>query len=152
MPKLDLDAIEATNATTYPMPFAAEMSRRRFRRLGPAAGLSDFGVSHVVLEPGGISSQRHWHDSIDEFVVVMSGEALLVEEDGETLLRAGDCAAFPKGVANGHHLVNRGNADCVFLAVGRSEGNCHYPDVDLRWNEAGHYSHRDGTPYASGVS
>lgn len=150
MPKIDLDAIEPTNRTTYPMPFAAEMGRRHFRRLGPGAGLRDIGISHVVLEPGGVSSQRHWHEGIDEFVVVLEGEAVLIEDDGETILRAGDCAAFPKDVANGHRLVNRGERDCVFLAIdGRlSEGDCHYPDVDLHWDNAGgRYTHKDGTPY-----
>jgi uncharacterized cupin superfamily protein len=150
MPKLDLEPIEATNRTSYPMPFAAEMGNRHYRRLGPAGGLSDIGVSHVVLEPGGVSSQRHWHEGIDEFVVMLSGEAVLVEDDGETVLRAGDCAAFPKDVANGHRLVNRSERDCAFLAVDsrQSEGDCHYPDVDLRWdNAAQHYTRKDGTPY-----
>jgi len=152
MPKLDLSAIEETSRTTYPMPFAADMAKRRYRRLGPAGGLSLFGVSRVVLEPGGISSQRHWHDEVDEFVVVLEGEAVLVEDDGETVLRAGDCAAFPKGVANGHHLVNRSDRSCVFLAVGNPDtGDCHYPDVDLHWDAAsGRYTRKDGTPYSAG--
>ena len=150
MPKIDLEAIEQTNRTTYPMPFAAEMGRRHFRRLGPAAGLTDIGISHVVLEPGGVSSQRHWHEGVDEFVVILEGEAVLIEEEGKTILRAGDCAAFPKDVANGHHLVNRGQRNCVFLAIdGRlSEGDCHYPDVDLHWdNSSGRYTRKDGSPY-----
>ena len=150
MPKIDLEAIEPTNRTTYPLPFAAEMGRRHFRRLGPAGGLTDIGVSQVVLEPGGVSSQRHWHEGIDEFVVVLEGEAVLVEDDGETILGAGDCAAFPKDVANGHRLVNRGQRNCVFLAIdGRlAEGDCHYPDVDLHWdNASGRYTHKDGSPY-----
>lgn len=150
MPKLDLDAIEATNRTSYPMPYADDMGRRWFRRLGPAAGLADFGVSHVVLQPGGMSSQRHWHDEVDEFLVVVSGEAILVEDEGEILLRQGDCAAFPKGAANGHHLVNRGTQDCVFVCVGSPDaGNCHYPDVDLHWDAAaGKYRRKDGTSYS----
>ena len=149
MPKLDLDTIEATNRTSYPEPYAAEMGRRWFRRLAGPAGLTEFGVSHVVLQPGGISSQRHWHDVADEFLVVVSGEALLVEDDGETLLRVGDCAAFPKGAANGHHLVNRGSEDCVFVCVGApNAGNCFYPDVDLQWDGAAEtYRRKDGTPY-----
>jgi uncharacterized cupin superfamily protein len=150
MPKLDLDAIEATNRTTYPEPYAADMARRWYRRLAPAAGLADFGVSHVVLQPGGVSSQRHWHDEVDEFLVIVSGEAVLIEDEGETLLRAGDCAAWPKGVPNGHHLVNRSDRDCVFVVVGsRDCGDCHYPDADLHWDAAGGtYRRKDGTPYA----
>lgn len=150
MPKLDLDAIEQTNRTTYPMPFAAEMGRRHFRRLGQAGGLRDIGVSHVVLEPGGISSQRHWHEGIDEFVVVLDGEAVLVEDQGETVMRAGECAVFPKDAANGHHLINRSDSNCTFLAIGgrHGEGDCHYPDVDLHWDNAnGRYARKDGSPY-----
>jgi len=150
MPKLDLDTIEATNATSYPMPYAAEMGRRYYRRLGPAGGLTQIGISQVVLEPGGVSSQRHWHEGIDEFLVVLEGEAMLVEDESETPLRAGDCAAFPKDVANGHRLVNRGDRPCIFLAVDSrlGEGDCHYPDVDLIWNhEAGRYTHKDGSAF-----
>ena len=149
MPKLDLESIESTNRTTYPMPFAADMTRRHFRRLGAVAGFTDFGVSHVRLEPGGISSQRHWHEEEDEFVVVLEGEAVLVEDGGETVMRAGDCANFPKGVANGHQLVNRSDRDCVFIAVGRPpEGPCHYSDVDLEWDgPSGRFTHKDGRPY-----
>ena len=150
MPKIDLDAIEPTNRTTYPMPFAAEMVGRWSRRLAPATGLTDFGASHVTLEPGGISSQRHWHVEEDELVIMLSGEAVLIEDGGETVLRARDCAAFPKGVPNGHHLVNRSDQDCVFVAIGRPpvNGPCYYSDIDMVWDGPnGRYTHRDGTPY-----
>jgi uncharacterized cupin superfamily protein len=149
MPKLDLEAIEQTNRTGYPAPYAAEMAGRHFRRLAPVSGLTDFGVSHVTLKPGGISSQRHWHEGEDEFVVILSGEALLVEEGTETMMRAGDCAAFPKGVPNGHHLVNRSGRDCIFIAVGRvAETDCHYPDIDMHLDAASsRFTHKDGTPY-----
>jgi uncharacterized cupin superfamily protein len=149
MPKLDLGSIEQTNRTGYPPPFAEAMSRRLYRRLAPAAGLEDFGASHVVLQPGGISSQRHWHEGEDELVVMLSGEAVLVEDEGETVLRAGDVAAFPKGVPNGHHLVNRSDEDCVFVAVGRvAATDCHYPDVDMHLDAGrGTFTRKDGTPY-----
>ncbi|MFN3389792.1 MAG: cupin domain-containing protein [Allosphingosinicella sp.] len=154
MPKLDLDSIEQTNRTGYPAPWSEPMAKRRYRRLGAAAGLEDFGVSHVVLEPGGISSQRHWHEGEDEFVVMLEGEAVLVEEEGETVLRPGDCAAWKKGVPNGHQLVNRSDAPCTFVAVGRvAATDCHYPDVDMHLDSAtGRFTHKDGTPYAAGVS
>ena len=150
MPKIDIESIEQTNATGYPMPFAAEMGRRHYQRLAPAADLTDIGVSRVVLEPGGVSSQRHWHEGLDEFLVVLEGEAVLVEDDKETILHAGDCAAFPKDVPNGHHLVNRGSGDCIFLAMDapRTEGDCHYPDIDLLWDNAAQiYRHKDGKAY-----
>ena len=125
------------------------MGRRHYRRLAGPAGLTDFGVSHVVLEPGGVASQRHWHEGEDEFLVMIEGEAALVEDEGETLLRAGDCAAFPKGVPNGHRLVNRSERDCVFVVVGKEAAtDCHYSDVDLHFDAAlNAYTHKDGTPY-----
>jgi uncharacterized cupin superfamily protein len=149
MPKLNLDAIPQSNRTGYPAPFADGMDKRWVRRLAPAAGLEDFGVSQVTLEPGGMSSQRHWHEDEDEFVVLLAGEAVLIEEGEEILLRPGDCAAFPKGAANGHHLVNRSNQACRFIAIGKpAAGDCHYPDIDLKVDgRSGRFVRRDGTPY-----
>jgi uncharacterized cupin superfamily protein len=151
MPKVDLSKIEQTDRTGYPAPYSDDVAGRLYRRVGAATGLKDLGISHVVLKPGAWSSQRHWHEGIDEFVVMLDGEAVLVEEDGETILRAGDCAVFPKDVANGHHLVNRSDSDCTFLAMDSplgGEGDCHYPDADLLWDNAGGiYRRKDGSPY-----
>ncbi len=149
MPKLDLASIEATNRTGYPPPFAEAMAKRWYRRLAPAAGLTDFGASHVTLEPGGISSQRHWHEEEDELVVMLEGEAVLVEDEGETPMRPGDIAAFPKGVPNGHRLVNRSDAPCVFVAVGKwAATDCHYPDIDLHLDGAtSRFRRKDGRAY-----
>jgi len=149
MPKLDLDAIEQINRTGYPPPYDAPMARRHYRRIAPAAGIEDFGISHVVLEPGGISSQRHWHEAEDELVVMLEGEAILVEEGTETAMRPGDLAGFAKGVANGHHLVNRSDSPCTFVAIGRpAASDCHYPDIDLHLDAAsGAYAGKDGGAY-----
>ncbi|GAA4812718.1 cupin domain-containing protein [Sphingosinicella ginsenosidimutans] len=150
MPKLDLDAIEQVTRTGYPSPYREAMTGRHYRRLSPAAGLARIGASHVVLDPGGISSQRHWHEGIDELVIMLEGEAVLVEDGGETVMRPGDVAAFPAGVANGHHLVNRSDKPCVFVAIDNrdGEGDCHYPDIDLHLDSAtGAFTHKDGTPW-----
>lgn len=150
MPKIDIDSVEQSGRTGYPPPYDADVAGRSNRKIGLAAGLTEIGVTQCVLQPGAWSSQRHWHEGIDEFVVVIDGEATLVEDDGETILRAGDCAAFPRDVANGHHLVNRSDRPCTFLAIDnrRGEGDAYYPDIDLRWESArGGYSHSDGTPY-----
>src|SRR5688572_33057188 len=117
MPKIDLETIPQTNRTGYPDPYDRAVAERWYRRLAPVAGLSEMGASHVVLKPGAWSSQRHWHAGVDELVVMLSGEAVLVEDGGETVLRAGDLAAWPRGVANGHCLQNRGDADCSFVAI-----------------------------------
>jgi len=148
LPKLDLDTIPQTNATGYPPHYAAAVQGRWYRRLAPAAGLADFGASQVVLRPGAWSSQRHWHEGEDEIVVMLAGEAVLVDDSGETIMRAGDIAAFPKGDGNGHVLQNRSTADCVFVAVGRpSESDCHYPDIDMHLFADEGFRHKDRSAF-----
>jgi uncharacterized cupin superfamily protein len=148
MPKIDLDSIEQSNRTGYPPPFDKDVAGRWVRRLAPATGLTDFGVSHVTLEPGAWSSQRHWHDGEDEFLVMVDGEAVLVEDDGRTLLKAGDCASWPKGSTNGHHLRNEGDRDCVFVVMsGGTRSGGGYSDVDMMFTPDGRYAHKDGSAY-----
>ena len=148
MPKLDLDTIDQTNATGYPPEYADKVQGRFYRRLAPASGIADFGASHVVLEPGAWSSQRHWHEEEDELVVMLAGEAVLVENGGEIPMRPGDIAAFPKGVANGHVLQNRSDAPCVFVAIGRpSASDCHYPDIDMHLTEGRGFHRKDGSDF-----
>ena len=151
MPKLDLDAIPQTNTTGYPAPFDADVAGRWYRRLAPAAGLTRMGASHVVLKPGAWSSQRHWHSAEDELVVMLAGEAVLVEDTEETVIRPGDVVAWAAGVQNGHHLQNRSEADCVFVAIGagdRQQDSGEYPDIDMVFDAHG-YAHKDGTRYAA---
>ncbi|WAT16787.1 cupin domain-containing protein [Aurantiacibacter sp. MUD11] len=149
MPKLDLDSIPQSNATGYPPPHDEAVQERWVRRLSQAGGLTELGAAHVVLKPGAWSSQRHWHAEEDELVVILSGEAVLVEDDGETLLQAGDIAAWPKGVRNGHVLQNRTDQDCVLLGV--SAGDTakdwgEYSDIDMKFVRATGFTRKDGTP------
>lgn len=150
MPRIDIDAVPKLLGVGYPPPFDAACEGRVRQRLGDAGGLADFGVNLMRLPPGRWSSQRHWHSHEDEFVYVLSGELVLVEEGGETLLRAGDAAAFPKGTGNGHHLINRSDAAAVYLEVGSRHRDdlttC--SDVDMMSaNADGRFTRKDGTPY-----
>jgi uncharacterized cupin superfamily protein len=152
MPKIDIAAIAEKNETGYPEPYRALVAGRFRKPLGDAGGLTQFGVNLCRLAPGAASSQRHWHSAEDELVYVLQGEVILVEDGGETPLRAGDAATFKAGVENGHHLVNRSGADALFLEIGtRSEADrATYPDIDMQAaTEDGvdRYTHRDGTPY-----
>lgn len=147
MPKADLSQIEETNRTGYPEPYASDVAGRHYRRLAPALGISDFGASLVRLEPGAWSSQRHWHEGEDEMLVMLEGEAVLVENDCRTLLSAGDVAAWPKGVANAHHLINESDRPCRFFVVGKpAASDCHYPDIDLHLDGPSQkYVRKDGS-------
>ena len=151
MPKIDIDNAPTGHGTGYPEEFAAPCKSRRRWRLGDAVGLDQFGVNLLRLPAGAWSSQRHWHSAEDEFVWVVEGEVVLVEEDGETVLTAGDSAGFKAGVANGHRIENRSDRDAVLLEVGSrrpADDACDYPDIDMILPKgADRYFHRDGTPY-----
>jgi len=150
MSKLDLNSIPVLSGTGYPEPFAGAVAGRSRQALGDAGGLTQFGVNLVELQPGAWSSQRHWHSHEDEFVSMVSGELVLVTYVGETVMRAGDCAAFPAGRPNGHHLVNRSGAPARFLAVGSrfAADRAVYPDIDMLYDGASDtFTHKDGTPY-----
>jgi len=151
MPKLDLDSIPGRKGSDYPKPFGDNMAERIRQRLGDAGGLTQFGVNLLQLPPGAWSAQRHWHSAEDEFVYIVSGEVVLVTDDGEEVLRAGDCAAFAANTPNGHHLINRSASMAVCLEVGtRAPENDRvvYSDIDMLFDpEQDCYVHKDGTPY-----
>jgi uncharacterized cupin superfamily protein len=151
VPKIDLDKVPVEARTGYPAPYDRLVAGRSRKRMGNAVGLNQFGVNLTTLKPGAASSQRHWHELEDEFVYVLQGELVLVENEGETLLKPGDAAGFKAGVANGHHLVNRSDRDAVFLEIGSRRANeiAHYSDIDLAMAKTGsgaRYTRKDGSP------
>ncbi len=153
MAVIDLTRVEAKTSSIYPAPYDSWMEGRRTLLLGRAGGLTQFSVNVTILRPGARSSLRHWHLNEDEFVMVLDGELTLVMDSGEHVMRAGDCAAFPAGVADGHTFVNRSAAEGRFLVVGSKAGQevCTYTDVDLKVEIAGgtaRFTRRDGTPYS----
>ena len=75
--------VPAVVGTRYPLPFDEPCRARERKRLGEAAGLTQYGVNLLRLPPGTWSSQRHWHSLEDEFVYVLSGEVTLVSDDGD---------------------------------------------------------------------
>ena len=150
MPKVELEQIEQSNRTGYPAPFDQPVGGRWYRRLAPSSGLTEFAASYVTLRPGAWSSQRHWHEGEDELIIMLAGEAVLIEDQGETVMRAGDVAAFPKGMRNGHHFVNRSDADCRFVAVGGgAQLGGSYSDIDMEFTADDRYVRKDGTDYAA---
>ena len=151
-PALDPATLPEKGGTGYPAPYRDLVAGRARRPLGDALGLRTFGVNLTRLKPGAASAQRHWHERQDEFVYIVEGEAVLVTDGGEQVLKPGMCAGFPAGVADGHHLVNRSNKDVVYLEVGdRMPGDVyHYPDIDLEGRDGepdSVFTHMDGTPW-----
>jgi uncharacterized cupin superfamily protein len=152
MPKIDIDSLNSDSKTGYPEPFREIVLGRVRKRLSNAAGLTQFGVNLTTLKPGSASAQRHWHAAEDELVYMVAGEVVLCEDGVEVVLRAGDAAGFKAGVPNGHCLINRSDADAVYLEVGTRalRERAEYPDIDLRMErdeQGGRYLHKSGEPY-----
>ena len=150
MKKIDLRLVPARIGSSYPAPLDGPCRDRRRAALGDAAGLSQFGVNLLTLPPGVWSSQRHWHSAEDEFVWVLDGEVVLVTDAGEEVLRAGDCAGFKAGVADGHHLQNRSEHTAHVLEVGSRHPDqdvTDYSDVDMHWVGNSVPTRKDGSPY-----
>ena len=134
MPKLDLSQIAEEPEGEMPPQYTEGAQGRVVRVLSKAGNLSDFVLTHVVVPPGGWSSQRHWHEGEDEFAVILSGQAVLVDEVGRHPMVPGDVAVFPKGDSNAHHLINESALPVVILAVSLKElSPVHYPDRGKRW-------------------
>lgn len=152
MPKIDIAEAQIDRALRYPKPFADVLAGREKAKLGDAIGLTQFGVNIATLPPGVWSSQRHWHAAEDEFIYVLDGEIVLVEDDGEVVLKPGDAAGFKANSGNGHCLINRGATTARYLEVGtRSwKDTVTYSDIDMRLERDGaerRYLHKSGGPY-----
>ena len=139
--------------SVYPEPFASHMAGRAKRPLGDLFGLAQFGINLTRLAPGAVSALRHAHTRQDEFVYILEGTPELRTNAGETQLHPGMCAGFKAGTGDAHCLVNRSNADVVYLEIGdRSpQDAATYPDDDLQamldaegtWR----FARKNGTPY-----
>lgn len=151
MSKINLNTAPRRIGSGYPPPFDERCKLRERLQLGDAVGLTQFGVNLLRLAPGQWSSQRHWHTAEDEFVYVVAGQVVLVCDQGEFIMGAGECAGFVAGATNGHHLQNRASVDALLLEIGSRRPDAdaaHYPDVDLFYPESGKdFTHKDRTPY-----
>lgn len=149
---IDKSSVPVKTGSIYPAPYDAMVAGRSSLRLGDAGGLTQFGVNEVILAPGALSSLRHWHHREDEFVMVLTGECTLVQDAGETVMRPGDCAAFPAGDRDGHHFINHTGQEARFLVIGSKMNpeRATYSDVDLEVemkDGTATFTHKDGTPY-----
>jgi uncharacterized cupin superfamily protein len=152
LPALDPARIEQVESSGYPEPYLRAVAGRKRRKLGDAAGLTQFGVNEAELAPGTWSSQRHWHETEDEFVYMLEGELVLITDGGEQILRPGMAAGFPKGKPDGHHLVNRTAKPARYLEIGTRAptDRVAYSDIDMRCEGAmgnRRYMRRDGSSF-----
>jgi len=151
MPKLDLSKVPVKTGSGYPGSLAAKVGARTQQKVGAAGGLTQFGANIVTLPAGALSSLRHWHEEQDEILIVLSGNLTLVDDSGETPLKAGDVCTFPAGEANGHQIINRSDTEGSFFVVGThtEAETAWYSDLDMKiavQNGEGDFTRKDGGP------
>ncbi len=153
MPRIDLSTLTPrVGSPNYPAAYKPVCAGRHKTALGNAVGLTQFGVNLTRLEPGAATALRHWHENEDEFIYILQGEATLIENDGETIMKPGDCAGFKANVDNGHCVVNRTENDVLLLEVGTRAPSdvVSYPEADLLFDRSTgvlRVLHKSGEPY-----
>jgi uncharacterized cupin superfamily protein len=147
------DVAPRKTKSIYPEKFVSRLGDRVKRPLGDLFGLTIFGVNLTTLPPGAMSALHHAHTRQDEFVYILEGTPTLITDAGETQLKPGMCAGFKCDTGDGHHLVNRGATDVVYLEIGdRTSGDeAYYPDDDILAIKTADgtrkFTRKDGTPY-----
>ena len=133
MPKVEESTILPQKRDRYPGHHKKVTEGYQRIAVGDAVGLDQFGVNKVTVKPGAATALKHWHENEDEFVIVLSGEVVLVEGDTESTLKAGDCAGFKAGVPIGHYVVNKSSKIAVIFELGTRYDNevCHYSGLDF---------------------
>lgn len=153
MPKVALPPLQQATDAAHPI-LGGGLGPYAFQLLSDPGGLTQYGAFIEVLPPGSRSSFRHWHETEDEMVYILSGDVVLIE-DAETPMTAGDCAVWPAGLAVGHCLENHSEAEARYLVIGtrNTKDTIHYPDHDLTTHKDGkarRYAHADGRPRSAG--
>jgi hypothetical protein len=148
MPKIDIDKVPLDSA-----PAIRGRSTRRWK----AARASDLPAppasrssaltsvrSRPVWPPRSATGTKTRTSSF------ISGEVVLREDGGESVLKSVDAAAWKAGAANGHCLINRSDRDAVFFEVGTRAPTerAHYSDIDMKVEHKGiRYTKKNGEPY-----
>ena len=155
MPKIDIARLPTRDRhANYPAPFKHGRAKAASKTaLGNAAGLTQFGVNLTRLKPGAASALRHWHEKEDEFVYMLEGELVLIEDDGETMLQARRLRGLQGRRRQRPSSRQPSQRDAVYLEIGTRAPSerAHYPDVDLivrtRRAAACASLHKNGEPY-----
>ena len=137
MPKVREADIVPQKRDRYPGNHKKVTSGYERLAVGDAVGLRQFGVNKVTVKPGAATALNHWHQNEDEFVIVLSGEVVLVEGETETPLKAGECAGFKAGEPTGHHIINKSSEVAVLFEIGTRCDNeiCHYTGLDFTYRK-----------------
>jgi len=91
------------------------------------SGARELGCGLFVQKPGKRAFPQHYHLAIEEAVYVLKGEGVVVCNDREVPIRAGDYVSFPAGAEYAHQIWNNSDADLEYLCLSTMKD----PDVAI---------------------
>ncbi|HEY3775020.1 MAG TPA: cupin domain-containing protein [Solirubrobacteraceae bacterium] len=99
--------------------------------IGGLAGSSETSAYVYDIAPGEASCPYHY-EYVEEWLLVVAGEAAVRTPDGERAVAAGQLVRFPAGAAGAHKVANRGAVPCrvLMFSAQRAPAVSVYPDSD----------------------
>jgi uncharacterized cupin superfamily protein len=99
--------------------------------IGALAGSDDTSAFVYDLAPGQSSCPYHY-EYVEEWLLVVAGEAVIRTPDGDRSLAAGELVRFPAGAGGAHKISNRGETPCraLLFSAKREPAVSVYPDSD----------------------
>ena len=94
---------------------------------GPIEGRLDLGAL-----AGSTRTAVYLYEYVEEWMLVVAGEASVRTPDGERSVGAGELVRFPAGPQGAHKIANRGEVGCrvMMLSARRAPAVSVYPDSD----------------------
>jgi uncharacterized cupin superfamily protein len=103
-----------------------------YARVGPLIGASALGASIYVLNEGESVCPYHYEYGNEEWLLVLAGQPVLRDPDGEHELEPGDVVCFPEGPEGAHKVTNRRpeTARIAIVSTKHDPSIAVYPDSD----------------------
>ena len=95
-----------------------------------ALGESEKTAAYLYEMATGEAMCPYHYEYVEEWMLVVAGEASVRTPDGERTVRAGELVRFPAGPSGAHKIANRGAANCrvMLFAAKRAPAVSVYPD------------------------
>ena len=97
-------------------------------------GTVQLGFHVEILEPKSFSCPYHFHHHEEELFIILSGSAMVSEDNEFYEVKQGDLVIFKTGVA--HQFYNHTNEPFKFFAISNKseDETCEFPDSNKKWD------------------
>ena len=141
MDKPSLNIVRAADIAAHSQEFSHPWnpnSQMHGTQLARSVGLKRTGVNFIRVPAGKESYVYHSHQNEEEWIYVLSGQAIALIDDVEYEVNAGDFIGFP-APSVAHHMRNPGPGELVYLVGGenRETDVVEFPTLGKRMERRG---------------